>query len=98
MKRRAESVLSYGREHLHVLAYLVLAVMLLVAITRVELLARETRSSLCKFRLGLEQRASDLEAFLALHPNGIPGLSGNDLQRSLDQQRATLASLYDLEC
>jgi len=58
----------------------------------------ETVTALCTFRDDLQRRYDDGIKFLVNHPEGIPGISAADIQRSLENQRATLKSLAELPC
>lgn len=60
--------------------------------------ANNNRETLCTLRGDLQTRRESGVKFLAEHPNGIPGISREDLERSLRSQAATLNSLSDLEC
>jgi len=66
--------------------------------SRLERVAKETHAALCTFKHDLEQRYMDGAAFLERHPEGISGISAADIQRSLANQKATLASLRALDC
>jgi hypothetical protein len=61
-------------------------------------LAMQTNHALCTFKNDLKRRYDDSVEFLEKHPNGIPGISGADIQRSLSNQKATLDALASLEC
>src|SRR4029453_9862499 len=60
--------------------------------------AEQTLDALCTFRLDLQRRYDDGVEFPGEHPEGIPGISAADIQRSLDNQKATLDSLSGLPC
>lgn len=66
--------------------------------TDIEQLAEETNTALCKFRAGLENQVAGSEDFLKENPQGIPGLSAEAIQASIDRQRTTIKSLSDLDC
>lgn len=76
------------------LSFLLIAVVLV----QVQALSTRTNDALCTLRGNLEQRVVDTEAYLEEHPNGFPGVSAADLQRSVDGQRSTIAALSDLDC
>lgn len=63
-----------------------------------EKLARETNAALCAFKTDLQRRYDAGVEFLEKNPNGIPGISGADIQRSLVNQKATLDALEGLSC
>ena len=54
--------------------------------------------SLCTFVADLQRRHDDGVQFLEDNPEGIPGLSATDIQRSLDAQQSTLDALSGLDC
>jgi hypothetical protein len=60
--------------------------------------AVETHAALCAFKLGLQDRVASAEEFLIENPEGIPGISRQDIQRSIDAQKSTLLSLDELDC
>lgn len=60
--------------------------------------AEQTIGALCTFRADLARRAEDAEDFLQDNPDGIPGLSAEAIQTSIDNQRRTLDSLSGLPC
>lgn len=89
------------RGHRFLFAYLMLVIGLFAGMVRVELLARdggEAHEALCELRADLERRADSLVSFIEAHPQGIPGISRTELERSLSNQRQTLQSLVDLSC
>lgn len=89
------------RRHRYLIAYLFFVVVLLAGMVRLELVARdgaEAHEALCELRSDLERRADSLIAFIEAHPQGIPGITRIVLERSLSNQRQTIASLSDLEC
>ena len=65
---------------------------------RLEEVAFETHSALCTFVADLERRHADGQKFLERHPQGIEGITREDIKRSLEGQRSTLQSLGVLEC
>lgn len=60
--------------------------------------ANETHDSLCAFKMDLERRYVTGVKFLGENPDGIPGISGEQIQQSLTNQKATLSSLENLDC
>ena len=59
----------------------------------------QAKRALCALRDDLVRRLADGEEFLAKHPNGIPGISVNDIRRSLQSQRQTIDVLEPgLDC
>ncbi len=64
----------------------------------VQKVALETHSALCAFKHDLLRRHDDGAVFLIKHPDGIPGISRADIERSLSNQQATLDSLAALDC
>lgn len=69
---------------------------------RADEFARSTHDALCTFKTDLRVRVENTERFLDEIESGvrppIPGISNGDIQRSIDNQRATLRSLASLEC
>jgi hypothetical protein len=57
-----------------------------------------TNRALCNFYFDLDRRKQGTQDFINAHPNGIPGISRADLDRSLASQQATLVSLSELKC
>lgn len=55
-------------------------------------------TSLCTFVADLQRRHDDGVQFLEDHPDGIPGISAKDIQRSIDAQQSTLDALSGLDC
>lgn len=65
---------------------------------RIDDLAKSTNDALCTFKNDLQRRADGAREFLRTHPDGFAGLTRTDLQRSIDNQQATLRSLTSLNC
>jgi len=65
---------------------------------RIADVSNKTVSALCTFKEDLQQRYDDGVKFLVNHPEGVAGISPGDIQRTLDNQRATLKSLAELPC
>ena len=65
---------------------------------RVEMIAENNREGLCQFRYDLHRRWEAGVQFLEDNPDGIPGISDETLQRSIDSQRATLDALAVIDC
>lgn len=65
---------------------------------RVSDVATETHTALCTFKADLERRYEDGRQFLNENPDGIPGITTEDIQRSLANQKSTLDALAILEC
>jgi hypothetical protein len=86
------------RRWLNVVAYLALSLALLAGVYRVETTTRATHSALCAFKVDLERRVQAGEEFLAENPEGVPGISRESIQRSLDSQKSTLLALASLDC
>ena len=61
-------------------------------------IAVSTNAALCTFRSDLQRRADATEEFIERHPEGIPGISRQDLVRSWKSQQATLQALDSLKC
>jgi hypothetical protein len=60
--------------------------------------ATSTAKALCAFRDDLQARYDNGVEFLVDHPDGIPGVSAEILQRSLASQKRALESLKGLPC
>lgn len=60
--------------------------------------ANRTNEALCTFRADLVRRVENAKAFLKEHPGGFGGITAYDLQRSIDNQQATINALRTLEC
>lgn len=65
---------------------------------QLEKVARSTHDALCTFKGDLEQRYQGGRQFLIDHPEGIPGISPADIERSLANQKSTLHALSALDC
>ena len=65
---------------------------------RVEEIAENNLAGLCALRADIQRRYDAGVEFLRENPDGIPGLSPETLQRSLDGQRATLDALDVIDC
>lgn len=63
-----------------------------------EEVATETHESLCAFKMDLERRYETGIKFLGDNPDGIPGISAEQIQNSLTNQKATLSALETLDC
>lgn len=60
--------------------------------------ATSTNTALCALRGDLEQRIANAEQFLKDNPDGIPGLSAEAIQTSIDGQQRTVDALGILQC
>jgi hypothetical protein len=63
-----------------------------------ENVAEQTISALCTFRSDLERRVETSVQFLKDNPDGIPGLSAEAIQTSINNQQRTVDALADLPC
>jgi hypothetical protein len=52
-----------------------------------------THSGVCRLRDDIKRRVAQSEAFIASHPNGIPGISVKQLQIGVAGQRRTIRAL-----
>lgn len=66
-----------------------------VELTRV---TTDVNHALCTLRADLERRVTDGRQFLADHPDGIPGISVEEIQRGIDGQERTVLALSSLTC
>jgi hypothetical protein len=55
-------------------------------------------TALCSLRYDLDLRITASQAFLAEHPNGVPGIPLSVIQQSLGNSIRTRASLHVLDC
>ena len=60
--------------------------------------ATTTHTALCSLRSDLQRRVDASKAFLKEHPEGIPGISSAEIQRSTDSQEQTVKALDILKC
>lgn len=60
--------------------------------------AQRTETALCIFRDDLETRVKSAQQFLRDNPDGIPGISPELLQQSIDNQQRTILALQLLNC
>lgn len=67
-------------------------------IKRTDASSDESHRALCAFRSDLDTRIKAGKDFLKAHPNGIPGISRADIERSLQGQESTLDTLHFLRC
>jgi hypothetical protein len=58
---------------------------------------RNTKA-LCTIRDNAQNRVAQAQQFLQDHPNGIAGLTPDDLQRSINTSQATVKALEDVDC
>jgi predicted negative regulator of RcsB-dependent stress response len=65
---------------------------------QIDEVAMANQQALCALRNDLERREETTERFLQEHPNGIPGISSQQLQESLENQRRTIRALRFIEC
>ena len=65
---------------------------------RLEDVATQTHTALCALNDDIERRVTVSLEFLEKHPQGIQGISREDIKRSLDSQRSTLRALEVLDC
>lgn len=60
--------------------------------------ALTTQKALCQFRGDLTSRVVGGEKFLKAHPDGAFGISADEIQTQLDNQRRTVKALSILSC
>lgn len=65
---------------------------------QLEALALENHTALCTFKADIERRFDAGQKFLEQHPQGIEGITREDIKRSLEAQRSTLRALRVLDC
>lgn len=54
--------------------------------------------ALCALRRDLEVRVDAGEKFIEAHPNGVAGITVNDIKLTTDGQKRTIKALSGLEC
>lgn len=59
---------------------------------------RQAHDAICALRADLVNRVAAGRAFLAEHPQGIPGIPAATLQTSIDGQVKTIAALSEVDC
>lgn len=59
---------------------------------------RDAHKAICLLVQNLETRVSDSQEFLRHHPNGIPGISRSDINRSIQGQQSTINALRKADC
>ena len=57
-----------------------------------------TTRALCALRSDLERRVASSRAFLAEHPDGIPGISAKVIRDGLRNQESTIRALSGIDC
>lgn len=79
---------------------LMFAAMTLMLYTSVSIAGNsaQTHDALCALKLDLEVRHTNGVKFLKDNPDGIPGISAEQIQQSLDNQQSTLDALASLDC
>ena|SRR5881394_2486643 len=58
----------------------------------------QARAAICALREDIVQRLATSKAFLAEHPQGIPGIPAATLQTSIDNENRTIAALSGVDC
>lgn len=62
------------------------------------IIATQTHSALCTLRADLQHRIDDANKFLVDHPNGIPGISAQEIKNSINNEEQTVNALAPLKC
>jgi hypothetical protein len=72
----------------------------LFGVTTLFITVQNNRGSLCDQKAYAQNRYNDSLAYFKEHPNGVPALdlSRPALKRSIDAQKAYLATFDDLDC
>ena len=65
---------------------------------RLEQVSTETHGALCTLKLDIRTRYENGREFLEKHPQGIEGISREEIKQSLENQLSTLRALDTLEC
>lgn len=60
--------------------------------------SNENTDALCALRSDAEARIEQSQQFLNTHPNGVAGISAEQLKRSLNNSKRTYEALKDLDC
>lgn len=58
----------------------------------------ESHEGLCALKANLRQRITDANAFVATHPDGIAGITDDEIRQTIANQQSTLDSLHVLKC
>ena len=61
-------------------------------------IAQSNTKGLCALRTDAESRVDQSKQFLKEHPQGIPGISAEQLKRSTDNSKRTIAALESVRC
>jgi len=69
-----------------------------VGVWKVYDLADNAHKAICALRADRIQSIEDAQQFLRKHPDGIPGITRRDIQRSIDQQEVTVRAFRFADC
>ena len=89
-------------EHLNELIVIVGAIVILAGVfagvLRVWQTAEEAHHAICALRHEREQAIIDAKKFLSEHPQGIPGITRADIERSIGTQEQTVRAFRFADC
>jgi len=71
---------------------------IIVGVWKVYETADNAHKAICALRADRIQSIEDGKAFLRRHPDGIPGITRSDIQRSIDQQEVTVRAFRFADC
>lgn len=95
---RAFQAWFIGAVAMGLLVFVLSVAFMLYATISIRTTAQQNQSALCALRHDLEVRTDASQAFLDANPNGIPGISSQQIRESLDNQKSTLRALSGLSC
>jgi preprotein translocase subunit SecG len=86
---------------LYITMFLFIGVTYLVRASDLEQVERQSNrntTAFCALRTDVENRMASSQEFLEEHPNGIPGISAEQIQQSIRAQRSTFRALDVVVC
>lgn len=81
-----------------VFATFVLYIVIFGVVYYIYTVSQSNTKGLCAIRNDSEARVQQSKKFLKEHPNGIPGISSEQLKRSVDTSGRTVRALADIHC
>jgi hypothetical protein len=87
--------------HWGLVGYVVLCVFLCVALVQVQVEVqrnKETHLALCALRADLQNRVRSSEEFLRDHPEGFAGITAEQIQVQVINQKRTIDAIGFLDC
>lgn len=80
------------------LAVLVGVVIVIAGVFKVYQTADNVHKAVCALRADRVKSIEESVKFVHQHPNGIPGISRADIERSIEQQRVTVRAFSFADC